>query len=192
MGRRWSSFPGAPRLVRSLSPEEAELWARVTATIRPLSRERLQVSAESEPQQEREASQPLGQSLAKEARPRNPAVPALPPRPGTTLDSSWDRRLRSGSVQPDRIVDLHGLNLDRAWSAIDLALERAIQSGERVVLLITGHERAGEPPIARGRIRAAVHDWLAVSRHAPRIAAVRGAHGRHGGGGSLYIILRRR
>ena len=38
----------------------------------------------------------------------------------------------------------------------------------------------------------AVHDWLAVSRHAPRIAAVRAAHGRHGGGGSLYIILRRR
>jgi DNA-nicking Smr family endonuclease len=119
------------------------------------------------------------------------AVPP-PPRTGTTLDASWDRRLRSGSVQPDLIVDLHGLNLDRAWSAIDTALERAIQAGERVVLLITGHERAGEPPVARGRIRAAVHDWLAASRHAPKIAAVRGAHRRHGGGGSLYIILRRR
>jgi DNA-nicking Smr family endonuclease len=31
-----------------------------------------------------------------------------------------------------------------------------------------------------------------VSRHASRIAAVRGAHARHGGGGSLYIVLRRR
>jgi DNA-nicking Smr family endonuclease len=37
-----------------------------------------------------------------------------------------------------------------------------------------------------------VHDWLAASRHAARIAAVRGAHGKHGGGGGLYIILRRR
>lgn len=93
---------------------------------------------------------------------------------------------------PDRILDLHGLNLDRAWSAIDVALERAIDAGDRVLLLITGHERSGAPPVQRGRIRAAVHDWLAVSRHAPRIAAVRAAHGRHGGGGSLYIILRRR
>ena len=58
-----------------------------------------------------------------------------------------------------------------------------------VLLLVTGHHRPGAPPVERGRIRAAVHDWLAASRHAPRIAAVRGAHGRHGGGGSLYIVL---
>jgi DNA-nicking Smr family endonuclease len=108
-----------------------------------------------------------------------------------TLDSGWDKRLRSGSVDPDRVLDLHGLNLDRAWSAIDSALERAIASGERVVLLITGHARAGDPPVQRGRIRAAVHHWLDASRHASKIAAVRGAHRRHGGGGSLYIILRR-
>ena len=44
----------------------------------------------------------------------------------------------------------------------------------------------------RGAIRAAISDWLAASRHAPYIAAVRRAHRRHGGAGALYIILRRR
>jgi DNA-nicking Smr family endonuclease len=83
------------------------------------------------------------------------------------------------------------MSLDTAWQAIDRALERSIAAGARVLLLITGHHRPGAPPIERGRIRAAVHDWLAASRHASRIAAVRGAHRRHGGGGSLYIILRR-
>jgi len=109
----------------------------------------------------------------------------------STLDGGWDRRLRSGRVDPDRILDLHGHSLDRAWDAIDRTLERAIASGDRVLLLITGHERKGEAPIERGKIRAAVHDWLAASRHATRIAAVRGAHRRHGGGGSLYVILRK-
>jgi len=109
-----------------------------------------------------------------------------------TLDGSWDKGLRSGTIIPDRTLDLHGHHLDSAWSAIDYALERAIAAGDRVVLLITGHERRGEPPVVRGRIRAAVHDWLASSRHAAQIAAVRAAHRRHGGGGSLYIILRRR
>ena len=71
-----------------------------------------------------------------------------------------------GQVEPDRMLDLHGHSLDRAWEAIDRALERAIASGDRVLLLITGHERRGEPPLERGRIRAAVHDWLAASRHA--------------------------
>jgi DNA-nicking Smr family endonuclease len=88
-------------------------------------------------------------------------------------------------------VDLHGHNLDSAWDSIDRALERAAVNRERVLLLITGHARPGEPPVQRGRIRAAVHDWLAASRHRGEIAAVRAAHRRHGGGGSLYVILRR-
>jgi DNA-nicking Smr family endonuclease len=108
-----------------------------------------------------------------------------------TLDSTWDRRLRSGDIRPDRVIDLHGKNLDGAWTAIDLGLERAVAANERVILLITGHSRRGDPPVQRGKIRAAVHDWLEASRHASGIAAVRGAHARHGGGGSLYIILRR-
>jgi DNA-nicking Smr family endonuclease len=108
-----------------------------------------------------------------------------------TLDGTWDKKLRGGTVVPDRVIDLHGMNLDTAWSAIDRGIDQAIARGDRVILLITGHHRPSEPPVQRGRIRAAVHDWLAASRHAGQIAAVRGAHRRHGGGGSLYLILRR-
>ena len=100
------------------------------------------------------------------------------PITGRTLDGTWDRRLRSGSVEPDRVIDLHGHTLDRAWTGIDRGLEQAIERGDRVVLLITGHARPGELPVHRGKIRAAVHDWLAASRHAEEIAAVRGAHAR--------------
>ena len=173
--------------MRSLSAEEAELWARVTATIRPLSRE-LPARAEPEqPQTQAEAAPPRRSA----APPRKPPPPPARPRPGTTLDGSWDKRLRLGTISPDRTLDHHGHRLDGAWSAIDFAHEQAIAAGDRVVLLITGHERRGEPPVERGRIRAAVYDWLASSRHSSRIAAVRAAHRRHGGGGSLYIILRR-
>jgi DNA-nicking Smr family endonuclease len=173
--------------VRSLSPEEAELWQRVAATITPLSRDKVQPGASEA------APPPAPAQVRPTERPKpKPDVPARPAGPGTTLDGSWDKKLRSGDVAPDRVVDLHGMNLDRAWSTIDQALEDAIAAGDRVVLLITGHHRPGEPPVARGRIRAAVHDWLAASRHAGRIAAVRAAHRRHGGGGSLYLILRRR
>lgn len=126
------------------------------------------------------------------AKPAVPNVSAAAPRLGTNLDSTWDRKLAAGAIQPDRVVDLHGMSLDSAWRAIDRSLERAIDGGDRVLLLITGHHRPGAPPVGRGKIRAAVHDWLAASRHAPKIAAVRGAHRRHGGGGSLYLVLRRR
>jgi DNA-nicking Smr family endonuclease len=156
----------------------------VTATIRPLSRD-----GKPPPPVEAPAEPPP--KLKRAVPPKLPPKVPDRPAPGATLDGTWDRKVRSGDVAPDRIVDLHGMNLDQAWHAIDAELEQAIGAGERVVLLITGHHRPGEPPVARGRIRAAVHDWLAASRHARRIAAVRGAHRRHGGGGSLYLILRR-
>ena len=169
--------------MRSLSPEEAALWAQVTATIRPLSREPIEPQTAEKSKKSAPTKEP-----AQRVEKRRPVPPG---GPGTTLDGSWDKRLRGGAVEPDRVLDLHGMSLDGAWRAIDSALERAVAAGERVLLLITGHHRPGEPPVERGRIRAAVHDWLAASRHASRIAAVRGAHRRHGGGGSLYIVLRR-
>ena len=177
--------------MRRLTADEAQLWAKVASTIRPLSRDKA-----SEPPLvlDPTPSSPTPKPVAgRIALPRPPV--SSPPQRTTFqeggLDGHWDRRLRSGDVRPDRIIDLHGHNLDRAWNAIDEGLERAIDNGERVVLLITGHARPGEPPVQRGKIRAAVHDWLAASRHASRIAAVRGASKRHGGGGSLYLILRR-
>lgn len=181
--------------MRKLSPEEKALWERVTATIRPLSRTPLPATPPPPPAAAGEPAPPTtparpGRGRVPPARP----VPA-PTRPRATvhgsLDGHWDRRLRGGTVAIDRTLDLHGHSLERAWEALDRTLEQAIAAGDRVVLLVTGHHRPGEPPVQRGKIRAAIHDWLAVSRHADRIAAVRSAHKRHGGGGSLYLILRR-
>ena len=175
--------------MRRLSADETALWAKVTATIRPLSRDPLDSDAPTIPTKLSPSTKPHG-------RHSRPGPVQVDPKPignfrSATLDGSWDRRLRTGRLEPDRVLDLHGHTLDWAWQAIDRTLERSIASGDRVLLLVTGHERKGDPPLIRGRIRAAVHDWLAASRHAPRIAAVRAAHRRHGGGGSLYIILRK-
>jgi DNA-nicking Smr family endonuclease len=170
--------------VRSLSPEEAALWARVAATITPLSR------SNDEPHIVVKTNKsPVQVSLPK---PSSERPVERRGNIGQTLDGSWDRRLSQGAVDPDRVIDLHGHSLDSAWRTIDRGLERAISGGERLVLLITGHRRTSDPPLVRGRIRAAVEDWLAASRHAGSIAAIRAAHRRHGGGGSLYVILRRR
>lgn len=179
--------------MRSLSAEEQALWAKVAETIRPLSRDPLPKAAA--PAGQAAPNPPTARPIVHKPRvppPRHSVRPqAARPAIANTLDSSWDRKLKSGTVQPDRVVDLHGHDLARAWQAIDRALEAAIINRERVLLLVTGHARPGDPPVQRGRIRAAVNDWLAASRHHGRIAAVRGAHRRHGGGGSLYVILRR-
>jgi DNA-nicking Smr family endonuclease len=157
----------------------------VIATVRPLHG-----APERAPPTEGEPPPPPRQ----DHRPAPRAAAARPSRsgPGDTLDASWDRRLSRGLVQPDLTVDLHGHSLAGAYALLDSRLEQAIAIGARVLLLVTGKPPKGEPPVARGRIRAAVGDWISSSRHAGSIAAVRGAHPRHGGTGALYIVLRRR
>lgn len=172
---------------RRLDADEQALWARVRATVRALPGRKAHPGAPER----------LPQPAVLPAPPVMPPAPAraTPQRaPGHTLDGGWDRRLAGGTVAPDRTIDLHGHNLASAHAALDIGLGQAIASGERVVLLVTGKPPRpdSQRPHARGAIRASIPDWLHLSRHAGAIAAVRGAHPRHGGAGALYVILRRR
>ncbi|WP_106639461.1 Smr/MutS family protein [Allosphingosinicella vermicomposti] len=178
---------------RKLSAEERLLWDKVVASVRPLH------EAYAKPLDAVVAPAVPAKPVAAKGRRPSPRLPAASPSPppsagpGTTLDASWDKKLARGLVSPDMIVDLHGHNLATAYAVLDSRLDDAIHKGDRLILLVTGKPPKGERwPVARGAIRAAVGDWLHASRHASAIAAVRGAHQRHGGTGALYIILRRR
>ena len=181
---------------RPLTPDEAALWAKVMATVRPMVKARAATrtpvaAARAEPV----ASAPKAVAKPMAGKPSRVEPKKVPPPAlsGNTLDGSWDRQLSRGLVSPDDTIDLHGHNLASAYALLDSALDRSIRAGDRLILLVTGKppRAESERPHARGAIRAAVGDWLAGSRHASAIAAVRGAHPRHGGAGALYIILRR-
>ena len=187
---------------RSLSRDEARLWAAVAKTVKPFV-----------PQQE---SPPLGKVAARSAdgggiplksRPLRPARGGPPPPRGETqkpppprpldahgLDATWERKLAKGLLQPDFTLDLHGHTVAAAHARLDSGLGQALALGARVVLVITGRPRpveAADRGTMRGAIRAKVLDWLALGPHASRIAAVRPAQRRHGGAGALYVVLRR-
>lgn len=174
-----------------MTPEERALWARVIATVTPIEKER------TPPPVPKPVPAPSAGAPVPRVKGRVPPAPSPRPRPAPppaeTLDAGWDRRLSRGLVSPESTIDLHGHTLATAHARLDLGLEMAIVRGDRVLLLITGKppRPESERPHARGAIRAAVGDWLAVSRHSDRIAAVRNAHPRHGGAGALYIVLRR-
>ncbi|MDV3457442.1 Smr/MutS family protein [Sphingomonas sp. HF-S4] len=189
---------------RTLATEEAALWKRVIETVTPLKKAKAAPVQTPLPAREgpgvgasgKAASPPPAARAsleAKASRTHPRPLPASTEGSANTLDGSWDRKLSRGLVSPESSIDLHGHSLSAAYDRLDHGLDQAIRRGDRVLLLITGKppRPESERPHARGAIRAAVGDWLASSRHADRIAAVRTAHPRHGGSGALYIILRR-
>ena len=205
---------------RSLSDAERALWARVAATVEPMTRRIPPPTAEGDQPQAGGGAQaakalpsravPLHPRAARRAvYPERPACrPAEgpggpPPRTGEDrktpplhhgLDASWDRRLAKGQAASDFTLDLHGCTLDQAHVRLDHGLTLAVSQGARVVLLVTGRARPSDDHASRserrGAIRAKFLDWIAAGPHASRIAAIRPAHPRHGGGGAVYLIMR--
>ncbi len=186
-----------------LTWDEAQLWRRLAATVTPLHPP-VQVPAPTLPKALPVAPPKPAPRVRGRIPPPLPAPPPPPARPAPLnaqgLDGSWDKKLAKGPIAPDRTVDLHGLTLDAAHARLDFAIAEALVSGARVILLIAGkprpHVETDAPDYLgrghrRGAIRAKLLDWLAASRHASHIAAVRPAQPRHGGAGAVYVVLRR-
>ncbi len=181
---------------RRLSAEDAALWRQVTSSIKPLSvRHSVPIEIETAPPQ----LSPR-RTIATHPVPTRPNFvrPVAAPNPhrtsANTLDAGWDKRLAKGQVAPDFTIDLHGETLSSAHVRLNQSLGFAVQQGARLVLLITGRPARDNPrlpPTSRGVIRASIEDWLQATSYQSRIAAIRPAHPRHGGGGALYLIMRR-
>ena len=173
-------------MARRLSAHEIALWSRVAATVRPLPGN----TAQPAPQPQPRITPPRTQPVVHKIPPRPLHTPARPATPvaAATLDGGWDRRLRQGDISPDRVIDLHGYTLESAHALLTQALDSADAQGDRIILIVTGKGRDNRP----GRIKAELTHWLDSGNHRSRIAALRPAHARHGGGGACYLILRRR
>ncbi|MBO9498875.1 MAG: Smr/MutS family protein [Novosphingobium sp.] len=187
-----SSFTGP----RGLSPEEKALWQRVAKTVVPLERKAVsKIVAAPAPV----AVKPVVVTAPPKGRVPPPLQPKRvdpPPRvlQNHGLDSTWERKLKGAKIDPDFTLDLHGYTLDAAHGRLDSGLAQAKALGARLVLVVTGKPRpvdAADRGSRRGAIRAKIIDWLAAGPHGSDIAAIRGAHRRHGGEGAIYIVLKR-
>lgn len=112
------------------------------------------------------------------------------------MDPHTHRRLRKGKLTPESRIDLHGMTLASALPALTLFILRARDSGQRLVLVITGKGRGGgtDPgplPTRPGALRHSVPHWLHMPPLSSAVAQVLPAHDRHGGGGAYYVWLRR-
>jgi DNA-nicking Smr family endonuclease len=128
-----------------------------------------------------------------------PSPRARPAQPG--VDGRTSERLRRGQLEPQSRLDLHGMTEAVAHRALARFIQTAHAQGLRLVLVVTGKglkQPADDEPFdlelharTRGVLKSMVPRWLKESALAPLVADARAAHRRHGGGGALYIYLRK-
>ena len=121
--------------------------------------------------------------------------------PLADFDRKAVRRIRSGRIEIEARMDLHGMRQDEAYAALRGFLNSCHARGLRWVLIITGKGRAsldgdrelvtaGHLTAGRGVLRRSVPRWLAEPELRPIIVSYTTAATHHGGEGALYVQLR--
>jgi len=107
----------------------------------------------------------------------------------TGLDQAIVRKLRRGDYAVQGHLDLHGLTREEAKGTVDGFLRDARRAGKRCVLLVHGrglHSKDQLPVL-----KEALRSWLEQQRFSRHVLAFATARPADGGGGAVYVLLRR-
>jgi DNA-nicking Smr family endonuclease len=195
---------------RELGDEERALWQKVTESVAPLPvrrRRRKPTAARGEeglaepPHDDAPVSTPPPKPVPP---PRPEGGAAKPPaaakkpsiRPLVPIDARTRRKIARGTIDVAARIDLHGLTQAEAFAALRAFLARTQMAGGRIAIVITGKGRPGAAdlvfdPNERGVLRRVVPQWLSLPDLRDLVAGYEEAAPGHGGGGALYVRLRR-
>lgn len=177
---------------RRLHSDEAHLWRRAIADVRPIAPPAAQRDAAPEPlaslsPEQRRAAEPVRKVTP--ARPVSaPVTRELVHRSAAGLDKRTLIRLRRGLIAPETQVDLHRQTQEEARRSLDGFIAASQATGRRCVLVITGK---GYGSGGAGVLKTMVPRWLDEQPNRGRVLAFCHAVPSHGGEGALYVLLRR-
>jgi DNA-nicking Smr family endonuclease len=179
---------------RQRDESDEELWERVARSAKPLATGRASHAhrPKKEPQRETAKGDKPAPRLAPKVAPKAP-----PTARGEVLNRQTARALERGRLAVEARLDLHGMRQREAHAALRRFLKSAQGKGHRHVLVITG--RGTEPGTRRsfyeaderGVLRQAVPHWLEQPDLANLVLSYSEAPRRLGGGGALYVRLKR-
>lgn len=196
--------PKRPGRKRSLTADEAELWAQAMRGAKAHQRKSSPSVSEPVPISAKKETSPPGQSADDE--PAAPPKPASAPRnnapqsapPGANFDHRHKRKLLRNTAKIDSRIDLHGMRQIEAYGALRRFLHACAARGDRNVLVITGKGRSADfenrrdyMAESRGVLRRLVPQWLGEPEFRSIVISFTQAGPRHGGDGALYLHLRK-
>lgn len=163
-----------------MKDKDKEIWAAYTRLVRP-ERKAKKSPASIQPS-----------TIKRQQSPDCP-LPAIMDdhsdmmKPVARLEREREKALRSGDIDIEGRIDLHGMTQAKAFAALSRFMNNAAKTEKRHLLIVTGKGNKGE-----GVLRSRLAEWLAQLPEAPSILALRPAADRHGGSGAFYVIMRKK
>ena len=188
------------RKKRGLTPEELELWKKVTRQATPMHPLKTAPTLPEifEPTEVTPAPRPIPDFKVGEKHTATavPPLPVAPRPPNIQMDQKAFGKLKRGKLKPESRIDLHGMTVARAHGVLNTFIQDSFARNLRLVLVITGkgkdRDEGGPIPVPTGILKRQVPLWLGTMPLSAMVLEVAEAHLRHGGGGAYYVYLRRR
>ena len=174
----------------NMDDDDAAVWERLTRGVKAYEPElppaRPAKSPKAKPKQARRATvTPSSQPLSVAKQTSKPIDLRSGEKAG--IDGATRRRLAQGQIPIEARLDLHGLTAAQAERRLARFVDQAARTGIRCVLVITGKGNEG-----KGVLRRQVPLWLKTPPLSSQILAISQARQTDGGGGALYVMLRRK
>jgi len=177
---------------RSISRGEAQLWKKVTTDVKAFDGRTVSLD-DIDPMPEPVATFPHPNKAPDftmhRPQPSAKALHSLTHGEAAGVDKRTMERLRRGKLPLEGRLDLHGYNQEQAYRRLSRFIETSYANGKRAIAVITGKgtQLTGEI----GVLRQQVPQWLNQPHLRARIIAFNYAPKGQGGGGALYILLKR-
>lgn len=94
------------------------------------------------------------------------------------------RKLRQGQYNVEATLDMHGMTVENARTAVDHFIQNCLRDGIRTVLFIHGKGHHSHMPVLKNKL----NQWL---RELPVVLAFCSASPKHGNRGAMYVLLKR-
>ena len=197
---------------RSLNNEDQALWQAFSKTVKPLSGQKHigkkaettkpdSDSRETKTSAEHKSNSPKQVISPTQSTKNRPAV-SVKPAPGLSdFDDKKIRRLNSGRLKVEALLDLHGMRQNEALAELRRFLGASANKDYRTVLIITGkgfarsddeREWFDRSDRERGILRRMLPNWLEQPEFRSIVVSYTSAGPRHGGDGAFYVQLRSR
>ena len=107
------------------------------------------------------------------------------------IDKKKLRELKRGRIQPEAMLDLHGLKRFEAQEKVQIFVENSIQKKLRLILIITGKGKRSIHDVDTGVLRKEFPKWVSSLPSANKILGIIQASVFHGGSGAFYVYIRK-
>ena len=103
------------------------------------------------------------------------------------------RRIKSGKINIEATIDLHGFSLKEAEMRLQLFVAKSFKQNKRFLLIITGKGKNSRPNNygKTHTIKSELKKWLSGNFYRDKVQYISKALDAHGGDGAYYFFLKR-